>query len=119
MSSINQFAWNHPDKGCPRIKPMTIACGEGNNTLAYSSDGIYWKGLGKTVFTTRANRAIWNGTLWVAVGTGQYWVATSYDGVHWLGRDINGLIEAYDIAWNGTAFVAVGYGNNASIRINH
>ena len=118
MSSINQFAWNHPDKGCPIIKPMTIACGEGNNTLAYSSDGIYWKGLGKTVFTTRANRAIWNGTLWVAVGTGQYWVATSYDGIQWLGRDINGLIEGYDIAWNGYAFVAVGYGNNASMAMS-
>jgi hypothetical protein len=118
MSTITNFAWNHPDKGCPVIKPMTIACGEGNNTLAYSLDGIYWKGLGKTVLTTRANKAIWNGVLWVAVGAGNYWVATSYDGINWLGRDTQYLNEAYDIAWNGTAFVAVGVGNNANMAMS-
>lgn len=115
MSSITNFAWNHPDKGTPVIKPLTIACGEGTNTLAYSTDGIYWKGLGNIVLTTRANRAVWNGTLWVAVGAGEYWVATSYDGIHWVGRDTTTLTEGFDIAWNGLVFIAVGYGPNANM----
>jgi hypothetical protein len=110
MTSIKNFAWNTPYLGTPYIKPITIACGEGNHTLAFSDDGIYWKGLGKNVFSTRANKAVWNGIMWVAVGTGSYWVASSYDGIFWLGRDNTLMTEAYDIAWNGTVFVAAGYG---------
>ena len=111
MTQIHNFAWNHPYLGTPQIKPLTIALGEGNNTMAYSEDGLYWKGLGKTIFTTRGNRAFWNGTLWVAVGSGFFWVATSYDGIQWTGRDNNTMEEGYDIAWNGTVFVAVGEGS--------
>lgn len=110
MSIINNFAWNFPDKGTPTIQPITIAVGEGNNTIGWSADGIFWNGLGKNVFTIRGNRAIWNGTLWVAVGCGNYWVASSYDGYNWVGRDNILMSEAYDVAWNGTVFVAVGYG---------
>lgn len=115
ISVINNFAWNNPDYGTAIIKPLTIACGEGNNTLGYSEDGIYWRGLGKDIFTTRANKVIWNGTQWIAVGTGTYWVATSYDGIKWTGRDSTLLTEAYDIAWNGTTLVAVGYGGTCPI----
>ena len=50
MSTISNFAWNTPFKGASSIKPLTIACGEGNNTLAYSQDGIYWNGIGKSIF---------------------------------------------------------------------
>lgn len=110
MSSIRNFAWNHPYLGTPQIKPLSIALGEGNNTMAYSEDGIYWKGLGNSIFTERGNRAIWNGTLWVAVGKGLFWVATSYNGTHWLGRENTLMTECYDVAWNGTVFIAVGYG---------
>jgi hypothetical protein len=110
MSTINNFSWNTPYIGTPVIKPLSIACGEGTNTLAYSEDGIYWKGLGNNTFSTRANKAIWNGVMWVAVGTGRYWVASSYDGINWMGRDASLMTEAYDIAWNGTVFVATGYG---------
>lgn len=110
MTTINNFAWNNPNQGTAIIKPLTIALGEGNNTLAYSEDGIYWKGLGKTIFTTRGNRAVWNGVLWVAVGCGNYWVASSYDGINWVGRDNYLMTEGYDVAWNGTVFVATGYG---------
>jgi hypothetical protein len=112
MSIINNFAWNFPDKGTPTIQPITIAVGEGNNTIGWSTDGIFWNGLGKNVFTIRGNRAIWNGTLWVAVGCGNYWVASSYDGYNWVGRDNILMTEAYDVAWNGTIFVAVGYGGS-------
>lgn len=110
MSVIKNFAWNSPHLGNPLIKPLTIACGDGKNTLAYSQDGIYWRGLGNSVFSVRANKAVWNGVLWVAVGYGQYWAASSYDGVNWFGRDSTLMTEAYDVAWNGTVFVAAGYG---------
>lgn len=110
MTVIKNFAWNSPHLGNPIIKPLTIACGDGTNTLAYSQDGIYWKGLGNSVFSIRSNKAVWNGILWVAVGYGQYWVASSYDGINWFGRDSTLMTEAYDVAWNGTVFVAAGYG---------
>jgi hypothetical protein len=112
LSSVNQFSVNSYNDGVATIYPMTIATGEGQNTLAYSYDGIYWVGLGKTIFSERANNAVWNGTIWVAVGKGTYWVATSYDGLEWTGRESSIMTEGYDIAWNGTRFVAVGVGNS-------
>jgi hypothetical protein len=111
MTSIRNFAWNNPSCGIPKIQPLTIACGEGTNTLGYSPDGIYWKGLGNHIFTTRSNKVIWNGVLWTAIGLGGYWVATSYDGINWLGRDNICMTEGYDIAWNGALFIAVGSGD--------
>ena len=110
ITSIKNFAWNNPDQGNPSIQPITVALGQGNNTLATSTDGIYWKGFGDSVFSVRGNHAVWNGLLWVAVGTGNYWVSSSYDGVTWTGRDNYLMQEAYDVAWNGSFFVAVGYG---------
>ena len=115
MTVIKNFAWNSPHLGNPIIKPLTIACGDGTNTLAYSQDGIYWKGLGNSVFSIRSNKAVWNGILWVAVGYGQYWVASSYDGINWFGRDSTLMTEAYDVAWNGTVFVAAGYGGQTPL----
>jgi len=116
MNSIKSFAWNRPNVGTPSIKPLTVAVGEGtSHTIAYSTDGLYWKGLGKNIFTIRGNKAVWNGILWVAVGTGGYWVATSYDGVTWVGRNNTLMTEAYDVAWNGRAFIAVGYGSQVTI----
>ena len=115
MTVIKNFAWNSPHLGNPLIKPLTIACGDGKNTLAYSQDGIYWRGLGNSVFSVRANKAVWNGVLWVAVGYGQYWAASSYDGINWYGRDSTLMTEAYDVAWNGTVFVAAGYGGPAPL----
>jgi hypothetical protein len=110
MSVLTKFAWNRSNEGSTSIQPLSIAMGEGNNTMAYSTDGIQWNGLGKSVFTTRGNKAAWNGTVWVAVGTGGFWCATSYDGVQWTGVSNTLFTEAYDVAWNGTVFVAVGEG---------
>jgi hypothetical protein len=90
---------------------MTIACGEGSTSLAYSIDGIQWTAIYNTILE-RSNKAVWNGKLWVAVGkgtnAGNYWVATSYDGLVWTGRDSTILTESLDVAWNGSLFVAVG-----------
>jgi hypothetical protein len=115
MTTIKNFAWNNPSNGIPKIQPLTIACGEGTNTLAYSPDGIYWKGLGKTIFSDRSNKALWNGTMWVAVGRGNYCIASSYDGVLWTGQNSTILDEGYDIAWNGSMFIAVGTGGSEAV----
>lgn len=110
MSQIKNFAWNNPDQGSISIAPISVALGSGSNTIAYSNDGIYWIGTGNSIFTTKGNKAVWNGTIWCAVGTGSNWVATSYDGINWIGRDNYWMQEGYDIGWNGSVFIAVGYG---------
>jgi hypothetical protein len=115
LNEIYTFVANTSSDAIATIMPITVATGEGKNTLSYSHDGIFWIGLGKTIFSERANHAVWNGRIWVAVGKGGWWVATSYDGIEWQGRDSALFEEGYDVAWNGTRFVAVGKGNLATI----
>jgi hypothetical protein len=111
LSLVYRLTPNKANKGRATIKPLTIACGEGNTSLAYSYDGIQWIAINNTIFT-RSNKAAWNGKLWIAVGTGAYWAAFSYDGIQWTGSDSSLLSEGYDVAWNGSVFVAVGTGSN-------
>jgi hypothetical protein len=111
FNSVQSIRTNNSSKGYATIQPLTIACGEGNTSLAYSEDGIQWSAINNTIFS-RANNAVWNGLIWVAVGTGNYWVATSYDGIKWKGQESTLMTEGYDVAWNGTAFVAVGEGSS-------
>jgi hypothetical protein len=111
ISSINKYVHNNSDRGYAYIQPISIACGSGSNSLAYSIDGIQWSAIKNSIFT-QCNNAIWNGTLWVVVGKGNYWVATSYDGISWTGQNTSLMTECYDIAWNGSHFVAVGIGSS-------
>jgi len=111
MSNVRHFTQNVSNEAVASIQPLSIATGEGINTLAYSADGIFWTGLGSNVFTERANKAVWNGRIWVAVGKGSNWIATSYDGLIWTGRENTLLVEGYDVAWNGEMFVATGQGS--------
>lgn len=62
-----------------------VAVGEGTNSIAYSSNGINWTGIGKTIFSTRGFDAAWNGSMWVAVGSGTNTIAYSSDGINWTG----------------------------------
>ena len=91
-----------------------VAVGNGDNTIAYSSDGITWTGLGNSIFSDTGYGVAWNGTMWVAVGIGEdNTIAYSYDGITWtgLGKDIF-EISGRGVAWNGTMWVAVGNGDN-------
>jgi hypothetical protein len=51
------------------IQEPTLAFGSGVNTIAYSYDGIQWRGVGKTLFTNTGYGGCWNGKIWVAGGT--------------------------------------------------
>ena len=125
-NAANQFtapygiAWSSYQPGSQitnvnvEIQQPTLAFGSGRNSIAYSYDGIIWRGLGSTIFTTSGYSACWNGNLWVAVGEGTYSIAYSYDGINWSGVPSAHIISSVTfqsgrgIAWNGTLFVAVG-----------
>jgi len=94
---------------------MWVAVGTGpNNSIAYSSDGINWTGLGSTIFSDGGNGVVWNGTIWVAVGQGTNTIAYSYDGINWTGLGGYMFWRGRDIAWNGKIFVATGQRTNES-----
>lgn len=99
----------------------SVALGPGStNTLAYSTDGITWTGLGKTIFTTYGRRAAWSSSLnrWVAVGAGGNSIAYSNNGTTWTAVSGSTSIFVYNgggVAWNGSLWVAVGYGNPYSV----
>lgn len=112
--SVVKYVHNNSDKGTALIQPLSIACGSGSTSLAYSADGIQWTAVKSSLFTTRSNKAVWNGTKWIAVGTGSYWVATSNDGLSWTGQTSTLMTECYDIAWNGSYLVAVGVNNTSA-----
>jgi hypothetical protein len=90
-----------------------VAVGQGTNTIAYSSDGINWTGIGIAIFSTAGYGVAWNGEMFVAVGTGTNTIAYSSDGINWTGVGVAIFSTAgYGVAWNGSVFVAVGQGTN-------
>lgn len=93
------------------IKPrLSIAGGRGTNTLAYSYDGITWKGLGNTIFNGSCYCIMWNGTIWVALGAGNTMFAYSYDGINWNANTAYNALFTFGnwVAWNGTMWIAGG-----------
>lgn len=103
---VNSFAWN----GRRWVAGLS---GSGNDTLAYSDDGVNWAGLGKFIFSTQCSQVAWNGYIWIAVGSGGSTLATSLDGIDWL---IPGT-SVFSIAGGGVAvgdgkIVATGEGTN-------
>ena len=92
---------------------MIIAVGLNNagvgNTIAYSTNGYNWIGLGASTITRWGFDVANNGSMWVAVGSlGQ--IAYSYDGITWLptGTTVFSTNNVRGVAWNGTMWVAVG-----------
>ena len=71
---------------------MWVAVGQGTNTIAYSSDGITWTGLGTSAFSSVGHGVAWNGTRWVAVGQGTNTIAYSSDGITWTGLGTSTLV---------------------------
>ncbi len=105
----------------PSIPNIFVACGEGTNTLAYSTDGIAWTGLGNTIFDTMGKCSLWNGSMWVAGGEGSiHTLAYSYDGITWTGLG-NTIFATYvnGLAWNGSMWIAVGVGWQNTIAYSY
>jgi hypothetical protein len=97
------------------IQQPTIAVGAGTNSIAYSSDGIVWTGLGTSIFDVGIGVS-WNGIRWVSVGAGTTnTIAYSSDGINWTPVAASTSIfsiQGRDVAWNGKMWVAVGQGAN-------
>ena len=75
-----------------------------SNSLAYSEDGISWRGLGCN-FMTNCNSIAFNGEIWVAVGNSgfnsAYNAAYSYNGYDWNGLTIiNNSIVLQTVLWD-------------------
>ena len=63
-----------------------VAVGEGTNTVAYSTNGMSWTGLGTSIFSTRGNKVTFSATqnMWFIAGEGTNTLAASYDGKSWM-----------------------------------
>lgn len=89
-----------------------VAVSYGDNTLGWSTDGINWTGLGKTIFSSVGTAVAYNGSRWVACGRGTNSIAYSDNGIDWVGCGNSILWEGREIAWNGTVWVVVGSAAN-------
>ena len=103
---------NYDINPMPFIQHPTLAFGSGNNTVAYSPDGITWTGLGTSVFSTQGYCGFWSGSIWLAGGQGGNTMAYSYDGIQWTGISNPFTTAVTGIAYNGNTWVAVGTGGN-------
>ena len=99
--------------------------GSGNtHTLAFSTDGKTWTGLGKTIISFSVNTFAYSPTLniWVAGGTGTNTLAyatdpTTVGGANgWTGLGTSVFTNCFSIVWSptfkGGAFIAGGAGTN-------
>jgi len=111
-----QLSWTKPHVGALTVYQPTIATGRdasGNNTMAFSKDGIFYKSLGNTLFTEQGNSVGWNGRIWVACGAGINTLGYSYDGLAWTGLGTSIFSrQANHVAWNGSRWIAAGEGGN-------
>jgi hypothetical protein len=84
------------------------------NTIAYGDyEGIYWTGLGNTIFSVQGNDVAYGNGVWVAVGEGTNTIAFSKNGITWTGLGLSVFsLKGTGVTWNGTRFVATGSGTN-------
>lgn len=115
-----QLSWTKPHVGALTIYQPTIATGRdasGNNTMAFSKDGIFFKSLGNTLFLDQCNYVGWNGRMWIACGKGAAnTLGYSYDGQVWVGLGTSIFsFQANHVIWNGTRWVAAGEGGGNTL----
>ena len=90
---------------------LWVAVGGIVNSIAYSTDGVIWTGIGNSIFST-GKGITWSGTLWYAVGTGPNTIAYSTDGITWTGLGSILFTTAYSICYGNGVWIAVGEGDN-------
>jgi hypothetical protein len=100
-----------------------VAVGSGtNNSIAYSTDGMAWTGLGKDVFSSVGNGVGYNpnGNQWVAVGSGTNSIAYSDNILTWTGLGTSIFTSRGNkVESNGSRWVAVGQGTNSIAYSNN
>jgi len=104
--------------------PIWVAGGIGSNSLAWSTDGINWNGLGTkgtSIFPNGCNSICWNGTRFI--GTGSNYIGYSPDGINWYSAlSTNLFTNGYGIASNpgvgGFVAPSAMFLNNNGIRGN-
>jgi hypothetical protein len=89
-----------------------VAVGKGTtHTIAYSSNGTTWTGIGNTIFSTAGYGIAWNGSQWAAVGTGTNIFATCTDptqAANWTVSAGTSVFPTYadSIVSNGNVWIA-------------
>ena len=108
-TQTNSFACTYKMNPTAYIQHPSIAVGAGQNTIAYSDDGITWFGLGSNIFSIEGRFVLWNGQIWVAVGSGNNTIAYSKDGINWIGLGSRIFsVAGNNLAWNGNIWIATG-----------
>jgi hypothetical protein len=74
-----------------------VAGGTGGNSVAYSSDGISWTGVG-ALGGGDCRGVCWDGKKFIATGTGG--IFYSNDGISWNNR---GISSQFNSVWDGIA----------------
>jgi hypothetical protein len=115
--SGKQIVWTKPHVGALTIYQPTIVCGRdnsGNNTMAFSKDGVFYRSLGNGIFDQQAKHVAWNGKMWIGCGKGtNNTLGYSMDGQTWIGLGKTIFSQsANHVAWNGTMWITVGEGGN-------
>ena len=86
------------------------------NTIAYSTDGISWIGVGVTIFSTAGYGISSNNTLFVAVGAGTNTIAYSSNAITWTGLGTTIISSAGNgITNNSIIWIATGSDTSNSI----
>ena len=100
--------------------PLSIAVGQGGNSIATSIDrGLTWTGRGTNVFTTSGSCVAFGkdgsgNNLLVAVGQGGNTIATSTNGTTWIGRGATVFTsQGLGVTYANNLWVAVGQGTNS------
>ena len=99
-----------------------VAVGSGTNSIAYSTDGLTWTGIGATIFTSAGNGISWNNERWVAVGFGGPPIAYSSNGISWTTVSTSTSIfssSGSDVCWDGRRWIAVGEGTANDIATSY
>ena len=97
--------------------PQTVwtASGVGTvNNFAYSTNGIAWTGLGRSIINTEGDNVAYSAfqKRWVAAGIGGNSLAYSTDGFTWTGRGNSIITQVWCVAYSEfqNRWVAVGQG---------
>ena len=101
-----------------------LAVGEGiNNSIAYSSDGITWGGMGKSRIIEARDIDV-NDDMVIIVGKGDLNNAVysailySYDGLDWYSTNTSIFSECNSVVWTGSIWIATGLGPLHRIAIS-